>query len=86
MNNLRLNSINGLIRDKRRTTVNVECDPLYDCDVCWTCKHFKIEQGKCVLTYEDAKKRRAALSTVIEYFLPVPIKIPGWYRCIWWEE
>lgn len=82
--------INSVINSGRRVELNVT--PLsngsfYKCEVCCTCKYFKIESEECILSYKEAKKRDKSLTnTAINYYTPVFIKKPTWFRCLWWKE
>lgn len=76
--------IDKLIDSERRAD---ELREYFGCDVCWTCQSFNSQTNECVLTYKEAVDRVGSVILESEdYFVPVEIKKPTWYRCEGWTE
>ena len=82
--------INSVIDTGKRVEINVTKNgnrSFYGCEVCCTCKFFKRESQECILSYECARELDDKLSVKgKDYYSPVFIKKPVWFRCSWWEE
>lgn len=87
----RLVYINGLIDRNKRHVFSVDSGKFSNCDVCWTCGFFDIESEICFLSWEDASNKASTElvaenhTTAQQYYVPVPIKKPAWFRCMWWR-
>lgn len=76
--------VDELINGNKRAKVGAGSERLFNCEVCWTCKFFKVEDWECFLTYEDARSVDV-FNIAKEYFIPTVIKKPEQFRCIWWS-
>ena len=82
---VRASIINCMIDSNKRPDTGFKSKKLFNCDVCWNCKFFKIEQEKCILSYDDAELVMQ-LPYQKEYFTNIHIRKPTWFRCMWWRE
>lgn len=84
--------VDELIDVGSRYTYKTSSEKFYGCEVCCTCKFFKRENQECILSAKDAKKSDDTLGVsgaaldIENYYVPVFIKKPTWFRCAWWEE
>jgi hypothetical protein len=74
------------IKRKVRTAEDFKEDPLFNCDVCYTCKFFNASYSECFLFQKNVKRMDKVNLIWDEFFVRTRIKKPEWYRCMWWKE